>query len=202
MSKLKTVFGDKRIIALAGEKDSGKTNNLLYLIKEFREDGNKTPIFSFGLPEQVQEYANTLGVKEISSLSQLIKKRDCIIILDEFQKLKLNDRRFKDQLDEVIDFVYHHNVYLILSSPNIREFNSIIGSIIEGWLLKDVKLSSCVNGSQLKEVVDNYKGKCKCLGAISVEKSEILVANDKEEVVVICDYVIEADSKKNRKELF
>lgn len=203
MSLLKQVFGDKRIVGLAGEKNTGKTNNLVYLIKELRDNDADISIYSYGLPEEVQRYlTKQLKVKEISSLKQLIKKRDCIIILDEFQKLKLNDRRYKDQLDEFIDFVYHNNVYVILSSPNIREFNSIIGGIIERWLLKDVRLDNCVNGSQLKEVVDEYKGRHKSLGSISIDKSEILIINDTEEMLIKCDYVPEADSKKSNVDLF
>ncbi len=78
-----------------------------------------------------------------------------------FKKLKLNDRRCKDTLDEFIDFVYHNNVYVIFSSPNIREFNSVIGGVIEQWLLKTVRKDMCINGSQLKKVVEEYNGRFK-----------------------------------------
>jgi len=197
-SKLSKIFGKKRIIALAGNKHTGKTNNLIHLIEDFRKYNKTTEIYSYGLPGSVQKYLKlNYKVQEISSLTHLVKKKDCIIIVDEFQKLKLNDRRYKDTLDMFIDFIYHNNVYCILSSPNIREFNSIIGSIIERWLLKDVSLDSCVRGSQLRKIVDTYKGRYKTLGDISIEKGELLLINDEKEIIIKCPYVKEADSKKD-----
>lgn len=199
--KLKDIFGKKRILGLAGEKSTGKTNNLVYLFREFRAE-NTSPIYAYGMPREVMKYLRTIGVKEISSLKQLVKKRDCFLIIDEFQKLKLNDRRYKEALDEFIDFVYHNNIYVVLSSPNIREFNSIIGGVIEKWLLKTVRKDLCVNGSQLKKVIEDYKGSLKSLGCIETSLSQILIINDEEEIIIECKYVKEADNKKDNVDLF
>jgi len=200
--KLKTIFKDCRIVALAGLKNTGKTNNLVFLIKELREKNKDIPVFAFGMPNQVMDYLKKLKVEEISSLRQLVKKRNCLLVLDEFQKLKLNDRRYKDDLDDFIDFVYHNNVYVILSSPNIREFNSIIGGIIEKWLLKSVRKDNCVNGSQLKKIIESYKGRYKSLGALEIPVNELLVVNDEKEITINCPYVKEADSKNCQEKVF
>ncbi len=202
MNKIKTIFKDCRIVALAGIKHSGKTNNLVAIIKEFRDKDKETPIYVYGMEIPVMDYLKRFKVFEISSLEQLIKKRDCILILDEFQKLKLNDRRYKDELNSFIDFVYHNNIYVILCSPNIREFNSIIGGIIEKWLLKDIRLDQCINGSQLKKVVEKYKGRHKSLGNIDLKKNEILLINNEQEIILECEYIKKADSKKGIKKLF
>lgn len=200
--KLKQAFGEKRIIGLAGIKNSAKTNNICHLIKDFRKTNQKIEIYSFGLPSGLNNFLEKYNVRRLGSLKQLINKKDCILILDEYQLLKLNDRRYKDQLQEFIDFVYHRNVYTLLSSPNIREFNSIIGGVIERWLLKEVRIDQCVNGSQLKKIVDDYKGRYKVLGSVIVPKGEILVINDDEEIVIKCDYEPEADTKKEQPKLF
>lgn len=200
-NKLQEVFGDKRIVGLAGEKSSGKTNNLVYLIQQFRNI-NKTPIYVYGMPVEVMNYLKTINIKEISSLKHLVKKRDCILIIDEFQKLRLNDRRYKEQLGDFIDFVYHNNVYVVFSSPNIREFNSVIGGVIEKWILKTVREDLCINGSQLKKIIREYKGKYKSLGCIELPKNELLIINEEEEKVIICDYVKEADNKKTNIDIF
>lgn len=200
--KLKTIFGKNRIVGLAGNKHTGKTNNLVSLIKDFRGEDKKTSIYAYGLPLEVMRHLKKLNVEEVSSLSHLLKKKDCILILDEFQKLKLNDRRYKDDLAEVIDFVYHNNIYLILSSPNIREFNSIIGGVIERWLLKDVNVDQCVSGSQLKKVVEDYKGRYKLLKSIDVPVDKLLLINEDKEILIHCDYVPEADSKKDNIDIF
>ena len=199
---LKKAFGKKRIIALAGNKNSGKTNNLVYLIKQFRKHNKKTPIYAYGMPLEVMQYLKHLKVREISRLTHLVKKKGCLLILDEYQKLKLNDRRYKDSLSEFVDFVYHSNVYCLLSSPNIREFNSVIGGVIERWLLKDVNIDQCINGSQLKKAIEEYKGRYKSMGNISVNKDTILVLDEHQEVTIHCPYVPEADSKINNQSIF
>ena len=201
-NKLKKVFGNKRIIALAGEKSTGKTNNLVFLIKNYRENQNNVPIYAYGMPNMVMGYLKKLGVREISSLKQLVRKRNCILILDEMQKLRLNDRRQKEALNDFVDFVYHNNVYVILSSPNIREFNSVIGGVIERWLLKSVRKDLCINGSQLKKVIDDYKGRYKYLDAIEVPLNELLLINDEEETIINCAYIKEADNKTGNPNLF
>ena len=199
---LKEIFGDQRIIALAGEKHSGKTNNLIYLIKDLRQKMPTLPIYVYGMPQDVMQYLKTLKVEEISELKHLLGKKNCVLILDEYQKLKLNDRRYKDALASFIDFVYHNNVYTILSSPNIREFNSIIGGVIERWLLKTVKKDSCINGSQLKRIIENYKGSWKSIDSIVLPKDKLLLINDEKEIVIDCPYVKEADSKLSNVNLF
>ena len=199
---LKDIFGDCRIIGLAGLKNTGKTNNLVYLIKDFRDKDKKVPIYAYGMPNQVMAFLKRMGVKEISELKHLVKKKDCILILDEFQRLHLNDRRFKDDLDEFVDFIYHNNVYVILSSPNIREFNTIIGGIIERWLLKSINKDNCVNGSQLKKVVLNYKGRYKSLGMIEIPVNKLLLINENEEKLFNCPYVKEADNKLYNPNIF
>jgi len=199
---IKQAFGDKRIIALAGIKNSGKTNNLVSLIRDLRIKNNKTPVYAYGMPYSVMCYLKDLGVKEISSLRHLINKTDCILILDECQKLKLNDRRYKDTLAEFTDFIYHNNVYCILSSPNIREFNSVIGSVIERWLLKSVNINQCINGSQLKKAIESYKGRYKSMGDICIDKNKLLVLDDNEDIVLSCSYVVEADNKIEQVSLF
>lgn len=199
MNKLKKCFGNKRIIGLAGNKNSGKTNNLIHLIQDFQKSHKTVKIFAYGMEAKIIRY---LKIQEISSLEHLIKKKDCLIIIDEFQMLKLNHRKYKDTLNEFIDFVYHNNVYVILSTPNIREFNSIIGGVIEKWLLKDIRIDQCINGSQLKQIVEAYKGRYKTLGSISIDKDRLLVINDTQETVIYCPYIVEADTKLNQPTIF
>ena len=201
--KLKDIFGRGRIIGLASEKNTGKTNNLVYLIKEFRERNKKTPLYIFGFEEKA---LNTLlqleNIYEISTLEHLSEKKDCILIIDEFQKLSLNDRRYKKQTDGFVDFIHHNNNYVILSSPNVSEFNSVIGRIFEGWLIKTLHSDNLVNGSQLKRIVNAYQGRFKSINDIVVPKDKLLLVNKEKEVVINCPYVKEADDKLNNKDLF
>ena len=205
----KEIFKDCRIAALVGNKQTGKTNNIFFMIKELRKENKDLMIYAYGMPEGLTPLLIELDVLEISSLTQMVKKRNCLLILDDFQKLKLNDRRYRDALNEFADFIYHNNIYCLLSSPNIREFNSIIGNVIERWLLKSINIDDCINGSHLKKVVEEYKGKYKSLGCINFlnadgtpNHSDILLINNEKEVLLHCEYMPEADTKKNLKQIF
>ena len=202
--KISEIFGESRIIGFAGEKNVGKTNNLIALIKDFRKYNKTTQIYFFGLEESVVNWLK-IHIKncfEVSTLEQLSNKRDSIIILDEFQKLNLNDRRYKELLNQFINFIYHKNNRLILCSPSLREFNSIIGGKIEKWILKSVKLNNLINGSQLKNIILNYKGRYKSINDLVIPKGEILVINDVFEQIIKLDYIKQADSKINQKNIF
>lgn len=200
---LKTAFGEYRIIGLAGEKNSGKTNNLMALLKNFRENNKTTPIYVYGLNDVTLEWVKKLGnVFEVSSLSQLSNKGTCLIVIDEMQRLKINDRRYKEILDSFVDFVYHKNNWVIFSSPNIREFNSVIGSKIERWALKTIKFNNLVNGSHLKDVVYSYNGRYKAINDIQIPNNKLLIINQDFEKELTLDYIKEIDIKEKYENIF
>lgn len=201
--KLEIVFGESRIVGLAGEKNSGKTNNLMALLKDFREKNKKTPIYVYGLNNTTMEWVKKLGnVFEVSSLDQLSSKENSLIIIDEMQRLKLNDRRYTEVLDSFIDFIYHKNNWVIFSSPNIREFNSIIGSKIERWIFKTIRFSNLVNGSHLKDAVYSYNGRYKAINDIQIPKNKILIINQDCEKELTLDYIKEIDNKEKNENIF
>lgn len=203
MIKLIEVFGESRIVGLAGEKNSGKTNNLMALLKEFRETNKKTPIYVYGLNDVTLEWVKKLGnVFEISSLDQLSSKENCLIIIDEMQRLKLNDRRYKEELDSFVDFIYHKNNWVIFSSPNIREFNSVIGSKIERWALKTIRFNNLVNGSHLKDAVYAYNGRYKAISDIQIPKDKLLIINQDCEKDMTLEYIKEIDKKEKNENIF
>jgi len=201
--KLKEMFGKYRIVAISGEKDEGKTNNLMALLKEFRENNTETEIYVYGLNELTLNWIKRFkNVFEISSIKQLSNKKDCLIIIDEFQKLKLNNKRKKELLDDFVDFIYHNNNWLILTTPSPREFNSVIGSKIEGWCLKSLKLANLVNGSHLKDVVMSYNGRFKSIDDINIEKGSLLIINNDYEKILELEYIEEIDNKKKNVNIF
>ena len=202
ITKLETIFGNTRIIGLAGNKNTGKTNNLVYLIKQQRKATPGLTICVFGFAPEVMNYlTQSLRCREISDIRHMNGKKNTLFVIDEFQKLHLNDRREKDRRDKIIDFIYHDNNLLLLSSPNIREFNSVIGGVIERWLLKSVAMDQCINGSQLKNIIKAYKGSRKVLDDLRVSVDELLLINDDEEKVFKCDYIEFADNKKENKSI-
>ena len=74
--KIAEIFDDKRIIGMAGERNTGKTNNLMALIKDFRTYNKSTPIYYYGLEDSVVEWME-ISIKnsfEVSTLEQLSNK--------------------------------------------------------------------------------------------------------------------------------
>lgn len=200
---IKEIFENKKIIGLAGNKSEGKTNNLMALVKDFRKKNKVTPIYVYGLNETCLNWLEKFGnVYEFSNMNQLIDKENALIIIEEFQRLKLNDRRHRDVLNEFIDFIYHNNNWVIFSSPNLREFNSVIGSKIERWVLKSLSARDLINGCHLKEEVLNYNGRFKVLKNIRIDKNKILVINDDYEKVFELEYIEEIDEKKENIDIF
>ena len=45
---LKEVFGKNRIIGLAGDKSTGKTNNIVALLINFRKTNKTTNVYMYG----------------------------------------------------------------------------------------------------------------------------------------------------------
>lgn len=204
MTIIKKIFGEKRIIGYAGNRNCGKTNNLVALVRKFREGNKGTKIYIFGFDTETTNYLKKLGnVFVISELKHLVGKSDSVFILDEIQKLKLTDRRYKDIVDNFSDLIYHpdYNNYAILCSPNLREFNSVIGRIVDKWLVKSIRFSDLVNGSPLKEAVEQYKGRYKLLDDLIIPKDKILVLGDDYENILTLDYIKEVDTKTKTKDI-
>lgn len=195
--KLKHVFRGSRIVGLAGNRNTGKTNNLVALLLEMRKKQPKTPVYIYGFMGATLNLLKEVGCEVVSSIDQIGTKKDCILVLDEFQRLHLNDRRFRHELVEFVNFVYHNNVYVILSSASVREFNNVVGTYVEGWAVKSIDINQCVNGSQLKRAVDKYKGTHKTLRRIDVPKDTLLLLEGETETTIQLPYIKQADTKKD-----
>lgn len=202
LTVLEQIFGDKRIVGFAGEKNCGKTNNLIAILKDFRKVEKDTRIYVFGLNGLALEFVKNLGnVEEISEINQLSSVENSLIIIDEFQKLKFDDRRYRSRLDDFISFIYHRNNWLLLCSPNLRSYNSIVGSYIERWVLKTIKLTNLTRGSQLKTKVEGYSGRFKVINDIILPDNKIYIPDEDKDVYVDLPYIEEVDGKKTNSKL-
>lgn len=200
----KKMFGEFRVIGLVGAKNQGKTNNIMAAILDFRKYNKDCDIYYYNLEDTLVKWMNDNihNTYEISSLDQLSNKQNSLIIIDEFQKLSLNNRRYKELLNSVIDFIYHNNNWVLFSTPDTREFNTIIGSKIERWIIKSVKLRDCINGSQLKTVIQNYKGRFKSINDIVIPADKAIIINDDYEEILVFDYLKEVDTKLGLIDIF
>jgi len=200
---LKRVFEGARIVALAGATSSGKTNAIMYLLKNYREYNKTTEILIYGVQPAVMKWASeNLGATEISSLDHISDRDNSIFYLDECHLLGLNDRKNNEQIQAFAAFIAHANNYCILSSASTRIFNSNLCSVIQKWLLKTVKFESLVNGSDLKRTIQNYRGRYKRLKNVIIPVDKLLVISEAEEVILDIPYMPEIDTKAELPDLF
>lgn len=200
---LKDVFDKKRIVGVIGNTNSGKSNNIIYLIDDFRKTNKDVNIAIYGFKEEVsQKLQKKYNCQVIETLEHISQLKNSLIVMDEFQKLRLGDRRYKVLTDEFFDFIYHNNNWIILSSPNLSEYNKLICSKVEIWLLKSLFTKQLVNGSDIKRIVEDYKGDRKRLGYLHIDKSELMLHSSTHTALIKCDYMKDFDSKSKNIDIF
>ena len=196
------LFEHYRVFGCVGVTNSGKTNNLVFLVSELKKFNPDLSIVVYGFNKEVTDYLVGLGCRNVDSLKQLSLVRDSVIFVDEFQKLKISDRRYKSLSDEFFDFIYHNNNWVILSSPNLSEFNKMVCRRVKVWFVKNLSIDDLVNGSSLKSALNDYMGVYKSLGRFNISKSSFLVLCDEQNFLFDCDYVKMVDSKKDNRFIF
>ncbi len=199
---LKQVFNNNRIVGLIGNSHTGKTNNLIYLIKEFKKANRKAGVVVYGFNKESTDYLKKIGCETADSLEQLSLARNKLVCLDEFQRLNLSDKRYKQVSQEFFDFIFHNNNWLILSSPNLSEFNKMVCRRVDAWLVKELHVKDLVNGSKVKVVCNDYKGYVKSLGRFNVGKGELLFISSKTTELLTIPYIKAVDGKKANVDIF
>lgn len=188
---------------MAGIGSSGKTNALLYLLANFRGFCPNVEIYTYGLVDTVQEFANKeLNAVEISSIDHLSSKKNSIIILDEAHLFGLSDKRKTEEINNFVAFINHSNNYCIVSTASLREFNSHLGGIVTKWLCKSIRQDQLINGSPLKRAVQNYRGRFKRLNDIILPLGKLLVLSDQREIIYDIPYLPQIDTKAALPDLF
>lgn len=201
---LRQVFSEgARVAAIAGESNSGKTSSLVYMLRDFRRFNKDTSIVVYGFsPDLMDKLKQELNLIEINNLEQISGYSGALVILDEFQRLGLNSSKNKELTSELFSFAFHSNNWIVLSSPALREFNSVIGSFIQRWCLKSCRVKSLINGSQIKDIVNGYKGRFRSLGNLEIPKNKMVVISDNQEIIIEFPYEERDDTKKNNIDIF
>jgi len=192
---LKKIFKNNRIVGVVGNPNSGKTNNVIFLIKEFLETNPKANVVIYGFNQLSTDYLTRLGCVVANSLAQISLAQNSLIVLDEFQKLRISDKRYRELSQEFFDFIYHNNNWLLLSSPNLAEFNKLICRRVDAWLIKELYVHDLVNGSRVKTICMDFKGFTKALGRFNIKKNEMLFLTDITSEKITVPYIKDVDGK-------
>ena len=139
------------------EVNQGKSMTLYNLIIEFvtQYKGN---VYVFGVPDEVLREIGSEQIKPFSSVLELERIKDGIVIIDETGSLfNLNNRKEHRMIERTLRMVAHHNNRIVLAGlpDNFRKF---ISSLATGFMFKSLNLKSLINGSHGKEILLQYSG--------------------------------------------
>lgn len=155
------------IVIIAGS-DTGKTNLAFY----FAECCSHKTKYTLGYPAKIE------GYKQIWDVNDLFQLRDCLVIIDEFQKyFKRNGRHGNDALEETLDFAEHRGIKLILTSNSNQAIDRELEAKIKIWVLKKVNIHTLKQGGMCKVAMRSIKHPEITSAGISFDNSQYLWYN-------------------------
>jgi hypothetical protein len=141
-----------RVIGVVGDKNTGKSGLLFNIIDIVRKQAPETNIVGFRLSVYIP------GVLGISTLIELSKIKNSLIILDELKFLADPDNR-KDMktFTGILQTIYHpyHNNTIILCGL-AHNFNGKISGELDAVLFKQTTLISVIQRSNLDHMLKTF----------------------------------------------
>jgi len=177
--------------------NEGKTMALVNLILAYKKrfDGD---IWVFGMKEEI---TLALGVKTFQSLVELEQIKESIIVIDEVGLIfDLDNRKQKKQIDLTFRKVNHNGNKIILCGLP-TDFKKYICAKAKCFMYKTLKISDLINGSEAKEVINQYNGDEKGTYILGLPINKMLCFDGHYWLEDI-DYLIEFDTKRENKDLF
>jgi len=182
------LFQEPKLIGLIGDRNSGKSNLLYWLISELREE-YQFHLFYYGLRARIS------GAVQIFSTEELEVIHDSIVIVDEFATLfDVEDRRQKKQIENTLRLINHNNnVILLCGLPeNYRKF---IASKLDSMIFKQSNIADAINGSMTKKRIVNYGGNERGSAVLALRLDEAIVYDGEHYYKAVIPYVQEGDTK-------
>ena len=136
-------------IAICGETGSGKTAISYYLINNFNKK-----IYAYKHPDI--KILNERGFKQLHSLAEIEKLKDCVIWIDEPQLyFTVYEKRSNVILLRLLSLCRQRHICLIISTSDTRFITRGLESYIDLWILKDIEYSLVKQGSMIKKIIQN-----------------------------------------------
>ena len=183
------LFESPKLIGLIGDRHSGKSNLLYWVIQSLREHYNFR-LFYYGLR------ANIAGATQIFSVERLETIHDSVVIIDEYATLfDVEDRTQKKQIENTLRLINHNNnVILLCGLPeNYRKF---IASKLDAMVFKQSSIGDAINGSLVKKRVISYSGNERGSAVLALKPYEAIVYDGIDYHKVTIPYLAETDTKR------
>lgn len=152
-------------VAVIGGTNSGKTNLAFWLASQCSHKEK----YTLGYPVEVK------GFIQISDKDELFRLKDCVVIIDEFQRMfDRYGRHHNDSLEEALDFAEHRNIKIILTSQNNQAIDRNLESRIKCWALKRINVHTLKQGGMCKVAMDTIKHPRITSSFLALENNEFL----------------------------
>jgi hypothetical protein len=191
---LERIFFNPKVIGLVANANEGKSNTLYYILDELNKKYSfKT--FAYGLRNVIK------GVQIVNSVPELEQIKDSIIIIDEMSSLfDLDNRKIKNQIENMIRLIFHNNNILLLAGLG-ENFKKFISSKLHVIIYKKVLLSDLINGSAVKNHIIAYKGHELGSTVLNLDIDEALIFDGNHYEKVKIPYLPQYDTKSNNVEI-
>ena len=156
---------NNKSIAIIGSSNSGKTNLAICLAKQCSHK-NK---YLLGYPKPIKGFIN------LSDKDELFSIKDAVIVIDEFSRyFQRYDRHANECLEEALDFAYHRNIKLILTSQNNQAIDRNLESKIKCWAIKKINTHTLKQGGMCKIATTTIKDYRITSTFINLENNEFI----------------------------
>lgn len=168
MQLKKEYIDNNTSIVVIGNTSSGKTNAAFY----FANQCSHKDKYTLGYPAKIE------GYKQLWDANDLFKLKDCVVIIDEFQRyFKRFGRHHNDALEEALDFAEHRNVKLILTAQNNQAIDRNLESKMKIWVLKKLNIFTLKQGGMCKVAMRSIKHPLITSAGLSFEVNQYLWYN-------------------------
>lgn len=191
--ELEQLFKDPKVIGICANANEGKSNLIYYLLHSLKANYNfKT--YAYGLRIDMP------NVTKVNSVPELEQIRNSIIFIDEMSSLfDLDNRKIKNQVENMIRLIYHNNNVLVLSGLG-ENFKKFISSKLHIIIYKKVLIADLINGSAVKNHLLDYKGYELGSTVLNLQKGEALIYDGHYKKIDI-PYMAEYDTKASNENI-
>jgi len=193
--ELNKLFNNARIVSISGDVNQGKSMLIYHILHNLKKDSD-FKVYAYGLRLNFPE------VTQIYSVAEMEQIKNSFIIIDELSSLfDLDNRKIKKQVENTLRLINHNNNVLLLAGTS-ENFKKFISAKIDLFFFKKSTLSDFINGSNLKNIVINYKGNERGAEVLNLEQNEAIVFDGLHYNKINIPYYKEYDTKKENVPVF
>ena len=162
-------------LAVIGDRNSAKTNLLIYLMMEYKGTKKK---YLMSYPKEIN------GFNKINTMTELSQLTNSIIRIEEIQRvIPFYSKRTNDHLLELLSTMAHNNNTIIFTTCLTQFIAKALDGFIDGFCYTRMKdLGQLKNGSKCKRRINEFKHHKINNWCINLEKGEYLEIIDDNEL--------------------